>query len=121
MDDIDFKKSMNNPYAIFEELTEIINSNLDFYGHLISKKSNLSLITKIVDLLKIKTRETMIAQLPDSEKKAEVILDFCFAGMLSVFQKWFMSESRPPLESVTETIGILSFSGINGLLNHPTS
>ncbi len=116
---IDFREATNNPYIVFQKLTEILNSNLEFYGHLISIKSNVSLITKITDLLKEKTREAMIAQLPYSEKKADIILDFVFAGMLSVYQKWFMSKPRPPIESVSETISILCFSGVNGLLNSP--
>ncbi len=115
--EIDFRKAINSPNIIFEKLTAILNSNLEFYGHLISMKSNTSLITKIVDLLKGKTREAVIKQLPDLEKRADIILDFVFSGMLSVFQSWFLSEHRPSIESVSETISLLCFGGINGVLN----
>lgn len=113
----DFRAAVNNPNIVFEKLTAIINSNLEFYGHLISMKNNTSLITKIVDLLKEKTREAVIKQLPDIEKKADIILDFVFSGMLSVYQSWFLSENRPSIESVSETISLLCFGGINGVLN----
>ncbi len=113
----DFREALNNPNIVFEKLTAIINSNLEFYGHLISMKSNTSLITKIVDLLKEKTREAVIKQLPSIEKKADIILDFVFSGMLSVYQSWFLSENRPSIESVSETISLLCFGGINSILN----
>ncbi len=116
--EMDFKEALNNPYIVFEKLTDIINHDIDFYGHLISMKSNASLITKIVDLLKEKTREAVITQLPNIEKTADIILDFAFSGMLSVYQRWFLSEQRPSIESVSETISLLCFSGINGVLNN---
>ena len=113
----DFRAAVDSPHILFENLTTIINSNLEFYGHLISMKSNASLITKIVDLLKEKTREAVIRQLPDIEKKADIILDFVFSGMLSVYQSWFLSENRPPIEFVSETVSLLCFGGINSILN----
>lgn len=115
--DTDFREAMNHPNIVFEKLTAIVNSNIDFYGHLISMKSNASLITKIVDLLKEKTKEAVVSQLPDIANQADIILDFVFSGMLSVFQRWFLSEHREPIESVSETISLLCFSGINGVLN----
>ena len=116
--EIDFKEAINKPYIVFEKLTAILSGNLDFYGHLVSMKSNTSLITKIVDLLKEKTREALIKQLPDIEKKADIILDFVFSGMLAVFQSWFMSEHRPSIEFVSETVSLLCFGGINSVLNN---
>ena len=115
--DTDFRAATKRPDIVFEKLTAIINSNVEFYGHLISQKSNASLITKIVDLLKEKTREAVVAQLPDFENKADIVLDFVFSGMLSVFQSWFLSEPRAPLESVSETVSQLCFSGINGVFD----
>ena len=34
--DIDLKRDLNDPSRIFERLTAIINTDLDFYGHLLS-------------------------------------------------------------------------------------
>ena len=116
--EIDFKEAVKKPNIVFDRLTNIINSDIDFYGHLISMKSNARLITKIVDLLKQKTREAVIIQLPNFEKKADIILDFVFSGMLSVYQNWFLSENRPSIESVSETISLLCFGGINSVLNN---
>ena len=61
LEETDFREALGNPGIVFEKLTAVINGNLDFYGHLISMKDNASLITKVVDLLKAKTREASAA------------------------------------------------------------
>ncbi len=113
----DFRKALNDPYIVYEKLNAILNSNLEFYGHLISMKNNAGLIRKVGDLLKEKTREAVIEQLPDIEDKADIILDFVFSGMLAVYQSWFFSENRPSIESVSETVSLLCTGGINGVVN----
>jgi Transcriptional regulator len=67
--DTDFREAMNHPDIVFEKLTAIVNSNIDFYGHLISMKSNASLITKIVDLLKEKTKGAVAKQSHKKERR----------------------------------------------------
>ncbi len=115
--EINFKEAIENPYQIFEKLTVIINSDLDFYGHLISIKSDSNLITKIVILMKKKTREAMISQLPIDDKKADVLLDFVFSGMLSVYRNWFLSDRRQPIEEIAEIISALCFRGIGSVMD----
>ena len=114
--EVDFREAVNNPYIVFDKLTAIINSNFEFYGHLISMKSNANLVTKIVELLKEKTREAMITQLPDIEKKADIILDFVFSGMLSVYRNWYLSERHQSLEEIAEITSALCFGGISSIV-----
>ena len=114
--EIDFREAVKNPSPVFEKLTEIINSDLEFYGNLISMKSNVSLITKIAVLLKEKTREAVIKQLPDIEDKADMILDFIFSGMFSVYRNWFLSDRSQSIEEISGTLSELCFNGLNGVL-----
>ena len=79
-------------------------------------KSNANLITKIVDLLKEKTREAMIIQLPDIEEKVDIILDFVFSGMLSVYRNWFLSDRHQSLEEISDMVSSLCFNGISSIL-----
>lgn len=115
----DFKEAINNPIVVYESLNKILNSDLEFYGHLISMKGNANLISKTVDLLKEKTRKAVILQLPHFEDKADTILDFIFSGMLAVYQRWFLSKNRPPIESVSETISLLCYGGVNSVMKSP--
>ena len=114
--EIDFREAVKNPSPVFEKLTEIINSDLEFYGNLISMKSNVSLITKIAVLLKEKTREAVIAQLPDIEKNADIILDFVFSGMLSVYRNWFLSDRHQPVEEVARIVSAFCINGISSMV-----
>ena len=113
---IDFREAMSHPYPVFEKLTAIINTDLDFYGHLLSMQSNVSLITKTVKLLKQKTREAMLVQLPVKENEIDILLDYAFSGMLTVYQQWFNSDRSQSLEEISEILSELCFNGLNGIL-----
>ena len=113
---VDFRRDMNNPYSIFEKLTDIINQDLDFYGHLLSAKENTMLISKVGSLLKEMTRTAMIDQLSVDAQTADIVLDYSLSGMLAVYQSWFNSGREQSIEEVSKVISILCFSGFNHLL-----
>lgn len=112
----DFREAMSHPYMLFEKLTAVINTDLDFYGHLLSMQGNVSLITKTVHLLKQKTREAVLQQLPVKEEELDIFLDYTFSGMLTVYQRWFNSDRSRSLEEISEILGELCFNGLNGVL-----
>ncbi len=112
----DFREATSHPEQIFEKLTAIINTDLDFYGHLMSMQGNVSLITKTVKLLKQKTREAMLLQLPVKEEKVDILLDYTFSGMLTVYQQWFNSDRSQSIEDISEILSELCFNGLNGVL-----
>ena len=112
----DFREAMSHPNLVFEKLTAIINTNLDFYGHLLSMQGNMSLITKTVKLLKQKTREAVLQQLPVKEEEIDILLDYTFSGMFTVYQQWFNSDRSQSIEEISEILSKLCFNGLNGVL-----
>ena len=46
----------NAAYFAFERLTSVINTDIDFYGQMFSMRGNVSMLTKIVDIMKDKAR-----------------------------------------------------------------
>ncbi len=116
LDGIDFREAMSRPNLVFEKLTAIINTDLDFYGHLLSMQSNVSLVSKTVKFLKQKTRQAMLLQLPVKEKEIDIVLDFTFSGMLTVYQQWFNSDRSQSIEEISEILSELCFNGLNGIL-----
>ncbi|MCR5575703.1 MAG: TetR/AcrR family transcriptional regulator [Oscillospiraceae bacterium] len=112
----DLREAMSRPYLVFEKLTAIINTDLDFYGHLLSMQGNVSLITKTVKLLKQRTREAVLLQLPVREEEIDILLDYTFSGMLTVYQQWFNSDRSRSLEEISAILGELCFNGLNGVL-----
>ncbi len=116
--DVQFRESMNAPYQLFERFSQLINMDPEFFGYLLTMNGNIALITRIMTLIKDKTREKMTSQLAIEDYKADIMIDFVLSGMLSVYQHWFSSDRSVPSEEVAQIISTMSFSGINGMLNN---
>lgn len=114
--DIDFKNSIDSPYLIFEKLTAVINTDMDFFGYLLSMNSNVSLTSKIVDLLKTKVKSLILRYLEVEESDIDMMLAFMVSGMVAVYKGWFNSERAEPIEEISSRINILAFKGVNGFL-----
>ena len=109
---MDFREAMSHSYLVFEKLTEIINTHLDFYSHLMFMQGNVSMISKTVNLLRQKTREAMLLQLPVKREDIDIVLDYVFSGMLTVYQQWFNSNRSRSIEEIYVISGELGFNGI---------
>ncbi|MBQ1974563.1 MAG: TetR/AcrR family transcriptional regulator, partial [Ruminococcus sp.] len=72
--DIDFKDSLESPYLVFEKLTAVINTDMDFFGYLLSMNSNVSLVSKIADLLKSKIKAVILQYIEIDEFSMNVML-----------------------------------------------
>ncbi len=116
--EINFTEAIKNPYNVFEKLTSIINTDMDFYGHLFAVNSSNSISSKVVDVLKEKTKAAMISQTGIEESTAEIILNYMLNGMIAVYQSWFNSDRTQSIEEISELISTLSISGINGAINN---
>ena len=114
--DTDLKNVLEHPYQIFEHLTDIINSDMDFYGCLLSMQHNVSLASKVTTMIKEKTKQAMIEQLEIDGQLADVILEYAITGMISVYQQWFLSGRRESLKTISDIISIMSFQGAAGVL-----
>lgn len=107
---------LHNPYSMFEALTRIINSNLDFYQHLISIESNSNLVSKLFKSLKSRAKEVISQYTLLDDATLDIVLDFVVSGMFTVFQHWFNSSREHSIDDLAKIVATLSFNGINGLL-----
>ncbi len=113
---IDVKNVIQNPYIIFDKLNEIINTDLDFYTHIIQMDKNISLASKIINLLKTKTMATLKSQINVSDDGVlDIALDFVMSGMIAVFQHWSKGDKTKSLEEVSRTLGLIFSTGLNGI------
>ena len=115
--DIDFKDSLESPYLVFEKLTAVINTDMDFFGYLLSMNSNVSLVSKIADLLKSKIKAVILQYIEIDEFSMNVMLEFMISGMVAVYKRWFNSDRSEPVEEISDRIKILAFRGLNGFLD----
>ena len=104
----------NAAYFVFERLTSVINTDIDFYGQMFSMRGNVSMLTKIVDIMKDKA-SPLITELFDlTGDRLEVIMEFTFSGLISVYQRWFNSDRSIPVEEISSAITKLVISGMGG-------
>ena len=116
--DADFKQLLHEPYEIFKKLTSIINSDLDFYSHLMKMDSNASLISKIIQALELNVKKTFSEQISINKSTLDLAFDYAVAGMITVYQKWFNSDRTQSIEEISKALSIIVSSGVNGLLEN---
>ena len=116
LSEVDVGNNMKNPYVVFEKLSAIINTDIDFFGILLSMNGNVSLVTKIVEMIKEKAREALRASTGLDDSRLDIVLDFTISGMISVYQQWFNSDRRQSIEEISDIIGTVCFRGLNGLV-----
>ena len=113
--DLPLDRLVKEPYLLFSRLSAIINADMDFYEPLMKADRSSNLLTKVSGMLKQKVRESYAAFSHVDEATFNVMVDFTFSGLFSVYQSWFDSERRQSIEEISRTLGILCFAGINGL------
>ena len=114
--DIDFKSSLESPYRIFEKLTAVINTDMDFFGYLLSMNSNVSLSSKIVELLTMKVRALLKRTIEIEDDRLDLMLVFMISGVVAVYKQWFNSDRSEPVEELSRRMNVLAFKGLNGYL-----
>lgn len=116
--DADFKQLLHEPYEIFKKLTTIINSDFDFYSHLMKMDSNTSLISKIIQALEVNIKKSFSEQISMNKSTLDLVFDYAIAGMITVYQKWFNSDRTESIEEISKALSIIVSSGVNGLLEN---
>ena len=116
--DVDFKQLLREPYEIFRKLTSIINSDFDFYSHLMKMDNNMSLISKIILALEFNVKKSFSEQISINKSTLDLVFDYAVAGMITVYQKWFNSSRTQSIEEISKSLSIIIFSGVNGLLDN---
>ena len=117
MTGIGFQNSLQSPYLIFEKLTKVINTDTDFFGYLLGMNANVSLESKIADLLKSKFKMFVLQDVEISELRLNLMTEFIISGMVAVYRRWFNSDRSEPIETISEEMKLLAFEGINGFMD----
>lgn len=116
LETVDWAQAIAAPYSIFERVTAVISTDMDFYAHLFTMNGNSSLTNKLVRLIKEKIRSALGDRVAADELAADTALVYTLNGMLSAYQSWFSADRQQTLEELTETIGVLCFHGLSGLI-----
>lgn len=109
--------SVENPFQIFDRLTDVLNRNMDLCSQLIKTDANSHIIRKIIGVVKENLiralRRSPVRESPD----LEMICDYITSGMVAAYQGWFNSSRTQSLKDFSKSVGILVISGVYGFVN----
>ena len=108
-----FKEEIRNPYKLFENLTLILNNNIDFYSSLLKLDTNSKLSQKIISSLKEKVCEELNSQSLFPEDKLDFIVSFVISGMIAAYQSWFNSDRERSLLEFSQDMGRIVLQGVS--------
>lgn len=100
-------------YGVFEKLAAVINTDMEFYGALLQINGNANLTNKLTELLKDRFRLALAGEM--GPVLLEIGLDYAVSGMMAVFRNWLLSDRTQSIETVSQTVGVLFFRGMEGL------
>ena len=109
----DLQYNPENPLAIFEALTELLNRNLEVYAYLMRMENNSRLILKMIGYLRSKVRETISRSAEIKQDRIELVTDFVTAGLFSAYRYWFNAEDKCTLEEFSKQVAALVLEGVS--------
>ncbi len=114
--DMDFEKTMQQPYVVFDRLSKIINEDFEFFSLVFRSKKNTSLKIKTQNTLVKSAKERLTRPAEIDETAFNIMIEFIFMGIMSAYHNWFNSDRTQSIEEISKTIGILCIDGMNGLI-----
>ena len=96
------------------KLTEIVNSDMDFYGALLRSSRNAGLTHKIRLTLQQKAQEHFESRIDLPPERISVMMDYAVSGMVAVYQSWFNSERRQSIEEISDIASRMCLTGLRG-------
>ena len=111
--DLNVSISLKDPTKIFNTLTQVLSSNLDFYGKLMKIDANSRLATKLIQSLKKNVKTAFLEAKLFSSDDVDFITNYVVSGMIASYQYWFNSGMQMPIEEYSRKVGKLVYSGID--------
>ena len=112
---IDFDTLLKDPQTTFNTLARLITSDLDFYGNILTNRNQVIFLQKIISSLKERVMTLYASQISADEELVEYVLEYIVAGMVSVYQRWFISGMKTDIEILSRQISTLAVYGIAAL------
>jgi len=113
---IDVESRFNNPCIFFDKMTELVDSNMDFYSALFRKDNKSNFFDKVTSALEEKVIEYYVEKKHCDRSSVEIVANYCISGGLAAYYHWFNSDRSVNISIMDERLGILIMGGINGIM-----
>ena len=110
LENLDIEVLLKNPQNLFQNITKIISTDLDFYGNLIL--NDRQLLSKFSVILEEEFKKRLNAHKIDDET-INIVSKYCIHGVISIYQYWFNSDRKISLEQISRDLGKIMFEGLN--------
>lgn len=118
LENLDIEVLLKNPQTLFQNITEIICSDLDFYGNLILNDTQL--LSKFSNILEEEFKKRLeVSKI--NEETINIISKYCIQGVISIYQYWFNSDRKRSLEQISNDLGKIVFEGLNAFIKDDKS
>lgn len=117
LEEIGQETTVDNPYHIFEKVTEVLNQNIEFYSRLMKVDAQSHLLRKIMQVIKVKLKDALMQTSIKDLPEIDMISEYITSGMVAVYQSWFNSPRNQSLEDFSNNVGKLVISGVFGFVN----
>lgn len=110
-----FEENMANPQGFFRDVMQIINSDIDVYGRLLTVNGNSNLVQKIIQTIRKQVCAAYEKEAPVDRQTLDMAVNFTFSGLLAVFTEWYNLGRTQPIEELSEKLSRLCFDGVHGV------
>lgn len=111
LENLDIELLLKNTQTLFQKITEIINTDLDFYGNLIVNDKKL--LSKFSLLLEEEFKKRLALSPKIKEETINIVSKYCIKGIIAIYQDWFISDRKIPLEQISNDLSKIMFEGLN--------
>lgn len=113
---IDFDTLLKDPVTTFNTLARLITSDLDFYENILTNRNQISFLQKIITSLKQRIRVLYFSSGTSDSDLNDYMLEYIVSGLVSVYQKWFISGRKTDIEVLSRYISMLAVCGVKEVL-----
>ena len=112
----DLSRAIKDPFYLYQLLDSILSNELNLRSHFKKFGFNSSLFPKILDALKISLMSVLSQKLELDKTTLKIAIEYWAAGQLAVLNLWYKDGSLESMDHIITTVGIISSSGLDGLL-----
>jgi AcrR family transcriptional regulator len=100
------------PEAALARFNAEIRENVEFFGNIFSSRKNYEHTTRLLFSFALKLRDCLPDNSDFSPETLELVTDYVTAGVISVYRRWFISQTRRPLEDVAADLAAVMRGGL---------
>ena len=113
---INFRDVLKDPSIIFHKLTEVLSSNLDFYGSLLKCNADSQLVVKIMTSLKEVIKKSFLEQELVDDANVDLAVTYTVSVLVTSYQYWFNSNRTETIEDFSKRVSSLLLTGLVGYI-----